>query len=228
MAFDTKNSWRYSIYDGYKQKRKAARDKSVVDFDKFFPIMNDYMSQIKDVFSKLYVLFVDRCEADDIIAIMCKETFKNDEVIIVSSDSDMNQLTNNNIKQYDPMKRKIVQCMNPQRELDLKVLTGDKSDNIPPVKRKVGIVTAGKILTSGLDIFLNESAENKSNYIRNKTLIDLNFIPTEIKENIINTYNDYQLKDMESKKILNFFIQNRLMKLMSSWENYSDLIKGLS
>lgn len=125
------------------------------------------------------------------------------------------------------MKKKMVDCLNPQKELDIKIITGDKGDNIPPIKKKVGLVTAEKILNNGLDNYLKESEEIKANYIRNKTLIDLNYIPKEIQENIINSYNNYQLKNMESKKILDFFVQNKLMKLMQSWECYSDTIKGL-
>jgi 5'-3' exonuclease len=228
MAYDTKPSWRYSIYSDYKANRKEARDKAVVDFDKFFPIFNEFTNQIKEVFSTIYILNVDRCEADDIMAILCKQTFKNDQVVIISSDGDMNQLINQNIKQYDPIRKKLVECINPQRELDIKVITGDKGDNIPPIKKKVGVVTAEKILNNGLDNFLKESDEIKANYIRNKTLIDLNYIPSEIQENIINSYNNYPLKNMESNKILNFFVQNKLMKLMQSWEVFSDNIKSLN
>jgi DNA polymerase I len=227
LAYDTKPTWRYSIYSDYKANRKEARDKAVVDFDKFFPIFNEFTSQIKDVFSKIYVLSIPKCEGDDIIATLCKETFKHDQVVIISSDGDMNQLINQNIKQYDPIKRKMVECINPQKELDIKVITGDKGDNIPPIKKKVGVITAEKILNNGLDNFLKESDEIKANYIRNKTLIDLNFIPDEIKKNIINTYVSYPLTDMTSKKILDFFVQNKLMKLMQSWEVFSDNIKSL-
>jgi len=227
MAYDTKPTWRYSVYSDYKANRKEARDKAVVDFNKFFPIFNEFTAQIKDVFSTIYILNVNRCEGDDIMATLCKQTFKNDEVVIISSDGDMNQLINQNIKQYDPIKRKIVECLNPQKELDIKVIKGDKGDNIPPIKKKVGVITAEKILNNGLDNFLKESEEIKANYIRNKTLIDLNYIPLEIQKNIINSYNAYQIKNMESKKILDFFVQNRLMKLMQSWECYSDTIKSL-
>ena len=227
MAFDSRPSWRSAIYSDYKSNRKEARDKTVVDFDKFFPIFNQFIKDIKDIFSTIYFMDVPRCEGDDIIAVLCKKIFKDQEVVIISSDSDMHQLLNKNIKQYDPMKKKFVECINPQRELDIKLLTGDKTDNIPPVRKKVGIVTAEKILNTGLDTFLKESDEIKLNFIRNKTLIDFNYIPEDISKNIINSYNEYQLSKMESKKILDFFIQNKLMKLMQSWETYSDKIKGL-
>jgi len=227
LAYDTKPSWRYTVYKDYKANRKEAREKAVVDFDKFFPIFNDFQIQIEDVFSKIYSLSVDNCEADDIIASLCKDTFKNDDVVIISSDGDMNQLLTKNIRQYDPIRKKFVECINPQKELSVKLLTGDKGDNIPPVKKHVGAVTAEKILSNGLDTFLNENEEIRQNYIRNKQLIDFNFIPEEIRKNIINKYNQYKLVDMESKKILNFFVSNRLTKLMQSWEAFSDNIKSL-
>jgi len=228
LAFDQKPSWRYEIFKDYKNKRKGAREKTKVDFKKFFPIFNDFTNQIKEVFSTLYVINVDRCEADDVIAVLCKGPFKNNKVTIISSDGDLNQLITDNIKQYDPIKRKIVNCLNPSRNLELKVITGDKSDDIPPIKPKVGIKTAEKILTEGLTDYLNKDKEIKDNYARNRKLIDLNYIPEEYKENIINTYNNYELSTMESKKILDFFVKNKLLKLMNGWEQFSDNIKKLS
>lgn len=227
MAYDSKPSWRYKIYSEYKANRKEARDKAVVDFEKFFPIFNQFTDQIKNTFTKLYIMEVPNCEADDIIAVLCKETFKNDDIIIISSDSDMNQLLTDKVKIYDPMKKKMIECINPQQDLLIKIITGDKTDNIPSIKKKVGVITAEKILNAGLDNFLQESEEIKSNFIRNKTLIDLNYIPSEIRKNIINKYIEYQLAEIQSKKIIDFFVQNKLMKLMESWETFSSDIKSL-
>lgn len=228
LAYDSKPSWRYKVYSDYKANRKEARERTIIDFDKFFPIFDVFREQIKNTFTKIYTLNVENSEADDIIAILCRDVFKDDDCVIISSDSDINQLITSRIRQYDPIKKKFVECINPKKNLDIKILTGDKSDNIPPVKKKIGIVTAEKILNNGLDVFLKESDEIKSNYIRNKTLIDLDFIPLEIKKNIINTYNNYQLHEMESNKVLNFFIENKLIKILQQWDHFSSIIKGLS
>ena len=230
MALDERPSWRYEVYKDYKCNRKAGRDAAIVDFEKFFPILNTFMDQFKETFTKICVLSVPRSEADDLIAILCKDILTDDttEKIIISNDSDLHQLINKNTKQYNPLTKKMVECLNPKKELDIKILTGDKTDSIPPVRRKVGEVTAGKILDNGLDLFLNESEENKQNYIRNKKLIDLNFIPENIKQNIINSYNNYKLTNMSGQKIMDFFIMNKLNKLMDNWTSMSESIKSLN
>ena len=53
-------------------------------------------------------LSVNKCEADDIIAVLCKKLSVDNEVIIVSSDSDYKQLLKySNVKMYDPYPTKM-------------------------------------------------------------------------------------------------------------------------
>jgi 5'-3' exonuclease len=231
LAFDTKGSWRYDIYPSYKSNRKIARDKAVIDFEKFFPIFSEFKDEIKDVFKTVYVLEHPKAEGDDIIAVLCKEQFKKNQNIIVSTDKDMHQLLiEKNNQQFDPINNKIVSCINPLRELDLKIITGDKSDAIPAIRPRTGTATAESILKEGIDDFLEEEGneEYKKNYIRNRILIDFNFIPKDLSESIINTYCKYEIGQIEGSKIMNFFSKNRLNKMMQDWQNYSSLIKSLT
>lgn len=227
MAFDVRPSWRYEIFDQYKSNRKEARDKSVVDFEKFFPVLDRFIKEIKETFSTIYLMQVENCEADDVIAILCKKVLKNNDITIVSGDGDFRQLIKPNIKLYDSQNKKFVESLNPRRDLDIKVLMGDKSDAIPAVKSKVGEKTAMKILDNGLEKFLDESKEYKDNYIRNKQLIDLDFIPEKIEKKIINTYDTYQKKEIIGVDVIDFFMRNKLVKLMGSWDSFSDNIKSL-
>lgn len=231
LAVDRKGNWRYNIYEQYKSNRKDNREKSVVDFDKFYPIFNEFVEDIKKTFTNIYTLCIDNCEADDIIAILSKFIFNESNLTIISSDKDMSQLLiNRNIKQFDAMNNKFIESINPKKDLDIKILTGDKSDTIPPVRKKVGVKTAEKILNEGLDTFLNkpENSELKINWERNKQLIDFNFIPNYIKESIINTYNQYPLKAIESMNIMPFFVRNKLNKIMSDWQGMSSYVKELN
>lgn len=228
LAFDTKGSWRYDHFDGYKNNRRQARDKAVVDFEKFFPVFNEFKEEIKETFSTIYTIEHPRSEADDIIAVLVKEQFSSNQNVIVSTDKDLHQLLiDKNNKQFDPIKNKIVNCINPRRELDIKVITGDKSDTIPAIKPRTGKATAEAILKKGLDDFLEENEEVKNNYMRNRILIDFDFIPKELSNGILKTYNDYEIKDIDSSKLMKFFSRNRLNKMMDDWSNYSPLIKSL-
>jgi len=230
LAFDVKRTWRYEVFPEYKKKRKGARDKAVVDFKKFFPIFNEFREEIKDTFTNMYVLEIPRAEADDTIAILIKEKFQDQKTIIVSTDKDMHQLlTNPNVQQYDPIKQKMVQCINPKQELSVKLIVGDKGDGIPAIKPMCGPATAEKILKAGLDDYLSDpkNKEIKENYIRNTTLIDFNFIPRDLANSIINTYCNYEIKEIEGSKLMKFLSKNRLKKIMDDWQNYSDLMRAL-
>ena len=230
LAFDTKGSWRYEFFSEYKAHRKGARDKAVVDFEKFFPIFEEFRKDIKETFTTIRVIDYPHAEADDIIAVLCREELKANQNIIVSTDKDLHQLlVEKNNQQFDPIKNAMVNCINPQRELDLKIIAGDKSDGIPAIKPRVGKATAESILRSGVEDFIEEKGNEiiKENYFRNRILIDFNFIPKDLANGIINTFCGYPIKEMKSSKIMKFFSTHRLNKMMEDWTNYSPLIKSL-
>ena len=230
LAFDTKGSWRYEFFSEYKAHRKRARDKAVVDFEKFFPIFEEFRKDIKETFTTIRVIDYPHAEADDIIAVLCREELKANQNIIVSTDKDLHQLlVEKNNQQFDPIKNAMANCINPQRELDLKIIAGDKSDGIPAIKPRVGTATAEGILQRGVEDFLEEEGneEVKKNYIRNRVLIDFNYIPKDLAKGIINTFCEYPIQEIESSKIMKFFSTHRLNKMMEDWTNFGPLIKSL-
>jgi hypothetical protein len=58
----------------------------------------------------------------------------------------------------------------------------------------------------------------KTGFSRNQTLIDLRQIPGEIKEKIINTYEE--TKPVGRNKLLNYFIEHKLKNLMEVIEEF--------
>ena len=73
-----------------------------------------------------------------------------------------------------------------------------------------------------LDKYLHEDPKNYTvdeitNFGRNQTLIDLTFIPQEIKEKIINTYEETK---PAKGKLLNYFIEHKLKNLMEVIEEF--------
>ena len=113
-------------------------------------------------------------------------------------------------------------------ELQEKIIRGDKGDGIPNIFSPSDCFVRDlrqKPITKGvLDKLLKENAEDwsdenaKIGYSRNKTLIDLTCIPTEIKEQIINTYEE--AKPANKQKMLNYFIQYKLTNLMDVIEEF--------
>ena len=135
-------------------------------------------------------------EADDIIAVLSKKiNNENPEtnIKIISSDKDLEQLCNDKISIH-LLKNKFPQnvCkIEPKISLMVKIISGDKSDNITPICKKLGKKLVLELATDSdkLKSFLqNADEETNSNFIRNKKLIDLSLIPHEITEEIIKNY----------------------------------------
>lgn len=224
LACDDRKYWRKDIYPEYKAHRRADREKSVVDFDAFYKMFNGFYEELKNLFTNMYILKVDKCEADDIIAIL-SERIKDHIVINISTDSDLHQLyKHKNYRQYNPIRKCFVENINPSKFLLCKIITGDKqSDNIPGIKFKVGIKTAEKILQSGLQEYLDKENLQKE-FDRNKQLIDLECIPIEYKLSIQKQFDTYELKPVSSKTLYNFFIKHKQKYCL---ENINSIINTL-
>jgi len=232
IAFDSGKCWRQDVFPQYKERRDAYKETAKVDFNKFKPIFKEYINTFKIIFSNIINLQIENVEADDIIAVISKKHAieLSDEVIVVSGDKDMRQLLSiKNIKQYDPMQNKFIEIIDPKQELTLKVLTGDRGDDVPPIKRGVGIKTAQKIINEGLDTYLNrpENVLIKSNYERNLKLIDFQYIPLDIQATVINTYNNYSITDINGTDVWGFFSKNKMEYILRDWQQYRPFVEKL-
>ena len=139
-----------------------------------------------------------KLEADDCLAITTKHIlglYPEANIYIITSDMDYLQLASDNVHLYNLKFKRLTESKtsfnNAKKDLFCKILTGDKSDNIPGVFKKCGIKTASKYWTS-FDLWVQKLKDNdiNLNYERNKTLIDFNCIP----ENLI--------KEFKNKNIL--------------------------
>ena len=116
-------------------------------------------------------------EADDVIWWLC-DHFKQDKKTVVSVDTDLYQLVDENTTVYTPIKDIIINKSNfediagvPVHDyISYKSLMGDKSDNIAGVP-KCGPKRAKKLLTQNIKKTLNK--ENYELYLRNIELISL-------------------------------------------------------
>lgn len=148
VAFDHgKDTYRHKEYAGYKANRAKTPDDLVIQF----PIIREYLDACHIVHYEQEGL-----EADDIIGCLAKQN-KEYDVNILTSDKDMLQLVDNDIKVL-LMQKGITDFavmdpeaiferfqLKPLQIIDLKGLSGDPSDNIPGV-RKIGDKTAIKLL----------------------------------------------------------------------------------
>ena len=228
LCCDNRKYWRKEFFPFYKANRKKTRDKSDLDWHLIFDILGKLKQELKDNFP-YKVLDVEGAEADDIIGTLVPIYAPHQKILILSSDGDFLQLQNygSNVKQYNPAQKKFVKSENPIQELKEKIIRGDKGDGIPnmfsPSDCFVRDLRQKPITKGVLDKYLKEDVVNysevdKTNYNRNATLIDLSLIPTDIKEKIINTYNE--AKPASRQKLLNYFIENKLKNLMDVIEEF--------
>ena len=197
-------------------------------WDDLFDIITAVKHEIAENFPYM-VLSVDNAEADDIIAILCREAHNNKEkVMIVSGDKDFIQLHKyDEVNQYSPIQKKFVKDDDPKKYLHEQIIKGDRSDGIPNILSDDNVLETGEKQQPIHKKRLQEWAEldniplgsiTRLNYQRNKKLIDLEEIPIVIQENIINSYRSYQIPD--SSKLLQYFIDHKLKNLMSNINDF--------
>ena len=226
IACDDKNYWRKQIFPYYKANRKKNREESELNWTNIFEIFNKIKQEIKDNLP-YPVIQVDTAEADDIIASLVKSTNDQHKILILSGDKDFVQLQiQDNVKQYDPVRKKWINHDNPERYLIEHILKGDAGDGIPNVlsdddtfvadKRQKPLTQKkiNKIYNDGA--VLLDSATDR-NFMRNKHMVDLSMIPDSIRDEVINKYLSEQGKD--KSKLFNYFINYKLKNMM---ENIGD------
>jgi len=183
-----KNIWRNELYNDYKGSRVKNND---IGF--YFKYTYD------NIINKYNFLKLDKLEADDIIGIITKYLYENnnyENIYIITNDNDYLQLNyDNKIHLYNYSCKNLKDKSYGSRYKDLytKIIMGDKSDNILPIHNKCGEKTALKYIDN--KELLNQKFENDNNilnnYLLNEKLINLDFIPIDLKKNTINFWNNY-------------------------------------
>ncbi len=228
LCCDNRKYWRKEFFPFYKASRKKNREKSDLDWHLIFDILAKLKQELKENFP-YKVIDVEGAEADDIIGTLVPIYAPHQKVLILSSDGDFLQLQmyGENVKQYNPSQKKFVKSDNPLLELKEKIIRGDKGDGIPnifsPADCFVRDLRQKPITQKGIEKYLKEhygdwEDENaKVGFSRNQTLIDLRNIPGDIKEKIINTYEETK---PAKGKLLNYFIEHKLKNLMEVIEEF--------
>lgn len=181
--------WRKQLYPEYK----GNRDKRVDSFD---PTIFDYtydeiMPELMEKYGCCMLQYAC-AEADDIVAVAHKKVRSIDKeikVIIITNDNDYLQLLDDNTYIAN-CKLLELKSRFTQEELDhfglLKVIVGDKSDNIPPIQKKIGNKTALQLCLNRYELEekLCKSTECRSAFNLNENLILFDKIPLEMEHGI--------------------------------------------
>jgi 5'-3' exonuclease len=231
LCCDNRNYWRRTVFPFYKAGRKKAREKSDLNWTLIFDMLSKFKQELKDNFP-YRVVDVEGAEADDIIGTLAPRQVAHENVLIISSDGDFLQLQKYNIgkykvKQYNPAQKKFIVSENPTQELKEKIIRGDKGDGIPnilsPGDTFVREIRQKVLSKEKVDLYLIQEHTKYDEtahvgFTRNQMLIDLSYIPPEIKDKIINTYDE--TKPAPRSKLLNYFIEKKLRNLMDVIEEF--------
>lgn len=222
LACDDRKYWRREYFPYYKGNRKADRQKSNINWTLLFETINTIKEELKTYFP-YRVIQVEGAEADDIIGSLCFRFGNTDEkIIIMSGDKDFVQLhAFINVDQYDPVHKKKIKSDDPQLFLKKLILSGDRGDGIPnilsPDNSLVDGIKQKPLREKKIEEILNSDIESqpediRRNYFRNKTLIDLSYIPKQLQESIGEEYDRQSNKTRDN--LFNYFVKNKLKLLM--------------
>jgi hypothetical protein len=191
--------------------------------------LNKIREELKHVFP-YRVIDIESAEADDIIGTLCREFGDYQKILILSGDKDFIQLQRyNNVRQYDPVRKKFISHNDPDKFLKEHIIKGDAGDGVPNFLSPDNCLVVGErqkpITAKKLEVWLNQKPEQfctelmLRNYKRNEQLIDLTKTPDYIVCSIMESFEKQQGK--KANKLMDYFIANRLKNLM---ENMSDFI----
>ena len=230
LACDGPNNWRKEYFPQYKGVRRKSRQESTFDWNEAFRILNSLREEIRDNFP-YKVIHMDQCEADDIIGTLVENSqeFGNFEpIMIVSADGDFKQLQKyNNVSQWAPLTKKLVEEGHPRQNLKLKILQGDSGDGVPNVLSDDDTLIEGRrqtplskkkkeaILQDLADGELLYAASWYRNYCRNETLIDLSKTPSSLKQNIINNFMEQDPWGNKGK-VFPYLVSKKMNRLIES------------
>lgn len=172
VIFDAaRTNFRNDIYAEYK----ANRDETPEDLKPQFPLFREATHAFD-----IPCLELEGYEADDLIATyarLAKE--KGLKVTIVSSDKDLMQLIDDDVRMYDPMKSSFIGPdevikkfgVPADKVTDVQALAGDSVDNVPGVPG-IGIKTAAQLITEfgDLENLLQNAHTIKQNKRREKLI----------------------------------------------------------
>jgi 5'-3' exonuclease len=128
VAVDGRGNWRKDLDPQYKANRKQLRDASEIDWTYWYEQFNQLLEKLKSS-TPFHYIKLDKCEADDIIAVACK-TFKDNPCVVMSADSDFEQLASYpNVKIFSPYTKKYKVIDNPFKVLQSKIKK-EKTDNL--------------------------------------------------------------------------------------------------
>ena len=248
---------RRKIYPDYKKGRKTK-----IKFNRTYEELSSSELEQKNLQIELMrlvsylevlpvtVMAIDNIEADDTIAYLAEDTFKDSNVTIMSTDKDFLQLASEKVKIWSPVKKKIFGCKEIVDEYGItcnnfifyRVLEGDVSDNIPGIDG-VGIkrvLQAYPFLADDKQVTLQEIYNYSENYkskykiyervLDNKLLIERNYELMQLKATSIQSFTQLRIEEIIKKQVpkIDKMTFSRLITEDKMWNNLPNYMVWLN
>tara|TARA_B100000700_G_scaffold325735_2_gene435280 strand:- start:442 stop:1284 length:843 start_codon:yes stop_codon:yes gene_type:complete len=225
---DSKNAWRNDIYPAYKAIEK--------DEDLYYQETLEAMDIIAKFFREqtaASVFKVPRTEADDIIGFLAYESDPNIRNVIMSSDEDFIQLMMaSNTEIYNPYfkKRGFRKCEDPEFELFVKCIRGDRGDNIRSAFPRVRLDRLKKAwdddyeLQNLMEEKLKDGSKVGDMFEFNSQLIDLDRQPEHIKNVIEREVINYKPSKYNELDAISYLGKNGLSEMRDVINNQNRLL----
>jgi 5'-3' exonuclease len=176
------NIWRMELFPKYKSNRVQEGFMG----GPFFKMV--YEEELFEKGGAKAILKHPKLEADDCIALSVKHLrnkYHDSHIYIITSDRDYLQLASSNVHLFNLTFKDIVDKSstgNAKNDLEIKIIMGDTSDNIPSVFPKCGLKTAQKCIAD-TEFFKKKMSDNSEYYAQyelNKKLVCFDNIPEEL------------------------------------------------
>jgi 5'-3' exonuclease len=248
MAFD-RSSWRkeYTASDEcvskkpYKGNRR--KDMSPAQQAKYQRFLN-HLSEFETLISKhttIVTLHEDKLEADDLIAGFVQiYSSDEDEIIIISSDSDMLQLKRYpGVKVISPATDKEATLeeydADPELFLFIKCMRGDDTDHVQSARPRVSAVRLKKAYNDPFErvqLMKETWSDHRGEFLvedlykENQLLIDLAKQPSEIRAKILTAVEEAMNKEREFSMffIMKFIGKYELNKIKDNIDHYLPML----
>lgn len=239
IACDNRHYWRKDKFPYYKASRKKARAESGLDWKLIFDTLAEIRAEL-NVFFPYPVIDVEGAEADDVIAILAQWTQTNDltqdgafgeqiprPFLIISGDHDFVQLQKyKNVQQFSSIHKKWIKPDSTIHSYLMEhICKGDKGDGIPNIlspddcfitdqrQKKIMQKKMDEWHALPIDDFHNHvPVEVARNFQRNRYLIDFDYIPDTVRNNVLNVWINRPQKDRT--QLLNYFIQHKMKNMI--------------
>ena len=248
---------RRKIYPDYKKGRKTK-----IKFNRTYEELSSSELEQKNLQIELMrlvsylevlpvtVMAIDNIEADDTIAYLAEETFKDSNVTIMSTDKDFLQLASERVKIWSPVKKKIFGCKEIVDEYGItcnnfiyyRIMEGDVSDNIPGLDG-VGIkrvLQAYPFLGEDKQVTLQEIYNYSENYkskykiyervLDNKLLLERNHELMQLKNTCIQSFTQLRIEEIIKKQVpkIDKMTFSRLITEDKMWSNLPNYMVWLN